>query len=116
MTSTRDPILLLEPSNLLEPLDFAKRNGDPLAPREQVDTSSKRFMRPSRSIPAPAERESRWRLRTALIAVGALGCFAAGAALPQLPELAFSDLGSSQHRRSEEHTSELQSLRHLVCR
>ncbi len=32
MPSTRDPILLLEPSNLLEPLNLADRHGDPASP------------------------------------------------------------------------------------
>ena len=90
MSSTRDPILLLEPSNLLEPLNLADRSDAPasaLARPERPDTSSKRFMRPSKSTTAPIDRDRRWRLKSALIVAGALACFAAGTALPQLPEL-----------------------------
>ena len=39
MPSTRDPILMLEPSNLLEPLNLADRHGDPASPREKLPES-----------------------------------------------------------------------------
>src|ERR1035441_1648690 len=38
------------------------------------------------------------------------------AAIPSVPKSVLDPLGSNRANRSEEHTSELQSLRHLVCR
>src|ERR1039458_1423230 len=64
------------------------------------------FGRPPPSTPQPGVK---WSIRPIFgLPFGALGESA-------LPLLGFGRLG--QHaRRSEEHTSELQSLRHLVCR
>jgi hypothetical protein len=132
MPSTRDPILLLEPSNLLEPLDLADRHVDPAAASTRSDrdvTSATSSMRaqsaaaaicgpdaprgarsplswdgsqPIRrdSLSAPTERESRWRLKSALLVMGALACVATGTALPQLAELPFGDVPSSQQTKS----------------
>src|ERR1035438_10867026 len=46
----------------------------------------------------------------------AIGAFLTGAILLAWPLLATSSLRREGDARSEEHTSELQSLRHLVCR
>jgi hypothetical protein len=116
MSSTRDPILMLEPSNLLEPLDLADRQVDPANPSARPageGTSSRRFMRPARgdSISASAaitrDRSSvdrSWRLKSALLVAGAFACFAAGAALPQLPDLAFGDAKPAQQPKSAQQT------------
>lgn len=104
MSSTRDPILLLEPSNLLEPLDLADRYVNPADPSARPDrdgtahgTSPRGFTRTTRrsaSVSAPIER--RWRLKSALLVAGALACFGAGTALPQLPDLTFGDIKPAQ--------------------
>jgi hypothetical protein len=104
MSSTHDPILLLEPSNLLEPLDLADRYVNPADPSARPDrdgtahgTSPRGFARTttrSASVSAPIER--RWRLKSALIVAGALACFGAGAALPQLPDLTLGDSKPAQ--------------------
>ncbi len=107
MPSTRDPILLLEPSNLLEPLDLADRHVDPANPTARAEREdSSRFMRPVRrdSISAPIERDRSWRLKSAVIVVGAFACIAAGAALPQLPELAFGDRKPAQQTKPSQQT------------
>jgi hypothetical protein len=116
MSSTRDPILLLEPSNLLEPLDLADRQVDPANPSARPageGTSSRRFMRPTRgeSISASAavtrDRSSpdrSWRLKSALLVAGAFACVATGAALPQLPDLTFGDPKAAQQAKSTQQT------------
>ena len=118
MPSTRDPILLLEPSNLLEPLDLADRHADPASPSvrsEQNTTSPTSLARAQsaaaairrdaargsqpigrRSLSAPVDGDSRWRLKSALLVAGALACVATGTALPQLPELMFGDAKPAQ--------------------
>jgi hypothetical protein len=110
MPSTREPILLLEPSNLLEPLNLEDRYVDPAnsSDRPEIEgTSSRKFMRPVRrdSISASAaisrdsSRDRSWRLKSALLVAGAFACFAAGVALPQLPELAFGDAKTAQQTK-----------------
>jgi hypothetical protein len=70
-------------------------------------------MRPARgdSISASAaitrdrsSRDSSWRLKSALLVAGAFACFAAGAALPQLPDLAFGDAKPAQQAKSAQQT------------
>ena len=106
MPSTRDPILMLEPSNLLEPLNLADRHGDPASPREKLPESvamgAQRIRRDSFS--APIERDSRWRLKSALLVAGALACVATGTALPQLPELMFGDEKPAQQTKPVQQT------------
>ena len=126
MPSTRDPILMLEPSNLLEPLNLADRHGDPASPStsparpqsaaaaicrddaareklpESVAMGAQRIRRDSFS--APIERDSRWRLKSALLVAGALACVATGTALPQLPELMFGDAKPAQQTKSAQQT------------
>jgi hypothetical protein len=120
MASTRDPILLLEPSNLLEPLNLTDRYVEPanLSARLAGEgTSSRRFMRPVRrdSISASAaitrDRSSRdrsWRLKSAVLVAGAFACFAAGAALPQLSELTFGDAKLAQQTKPAQQTNSAQ--------
>jgi hypothetical protein len=128
MSSTRDPILLLEPSNLLEPLNLADRHGDPASPSTRPDRHLTSPTSPARtqsaaaaisrhdaareklpdsvvmgaqrirrdSFSSPIQRDSRWRLKSALLVAGALACVATGTALPQLPELVFGDAKPAQ--------------------
>jgi hypothetical protein len=115
MSSTRDPILLLEPSNLLEPLDLADRHVDPASPSAQSDPNMSSPAGIARAQSAAAairrdatrgsqpigrrsasERDGRWRLKSALLVAGALACVATGTALPQLPELMFGDAKPAQ--------------------
>ncbi|MEA2946864.1 MAG: hypothetical protein QOI40_2194 [Alphaproteobacteria bacterium] len=102
MSSTPDPILLLEPANLLEPLDLRDRVIDPAnwsARPEQDGSSPKRVTRTNRSKSTPPiGRDSRWPVRSALVVAGALACFGAGAAMPQLPNLLF---GESEHSQTD---------------
>jgi hypothetical protein len=111
MSSTRDPILLLEPSNLLEPLDLADRQVDPENPSARPagqGTSSRRFMRPARgdsiSASAAITRDRSWRVKSALLVAGAFACLATGAALPQLPDLVFGDAKPAQQAKSAQQT------------
>ena len=112
MSSTRDPILMLEPSNLLEPLNLADQYGEPASSstRDDEDGTSKRFRRPTRKDPisTPIERAGRWRLKSALLVAGAFACFAAGSALPQLPELAFGDGKPAQQAKPAQQTKSVQ--------
>jgi hypothetical protein len=102
VSSTPDPILLLEPANLLEPLDLRDRVIDPAnwSARPVPDGSSpKRVARTNRSNPTPPiGRDSRWPVRSALVVAGALACFGAGAAMPRLPNLLF---GESDHLQTD---------------
>jgi hypothetical protein len=54
MSSTRDPILLLEPSNLLEPLNLADRHGDPASPSTRPDRHPTSPTSPARTQSAAA--------------------------------------------------------------
>jgi hypothetical protein len=115
MSSTRDPILLLEPSNLLEPLNLADRDVDPANPsvRSEQNTTSPTGLARAQSAAAAirrdsaygsqpigrrsvSERDGRWRLKSGLLLAGALACVATGTALPQLPELMFGDAKPAQ--------------------
>src|SRR5205814_9550317 len=78
-------------SDLHEVGDFAERCREKKCPRNPL---------PSR--PSPHEPDVRLRR---IVERG-------GASLPLTPSLSLGERG----QRSEEHTSELQSLRHLVCR
>ena len=86
MSSTHDPILLLEPSNLLEPLSLEDRNLDPFnrVARFGGDGTSLSGTARTRSRPISVPRGRRWPLKSALIVAGGLACFGAGTALPSL--------------------------------
>src|SRR5258708_2822674 len=97
MSSTRDPVLLLEPSHLLEPLNLQGRYVEPAnqeAGPGRDGTSPRGTARTTRSgaTSAPTGRGGRWPLKSALIVAGGLACFGAGAALPELPNLMFGDI------------------------
>src|SRR5262249_196506 len=95
VSSKHDPILLLEPSNLLEPLSMEDRYGDPAVPRlDREEIAPRGTARPIRRQPTVASSPHanlRWRFKAALVVVGGLACFGAGAAMPMLPNLVFGD-------------------------
>jgi hypothetical protein len=92
--STRDPILLLEPANLLEPLSLEDRPGDPGIPRLDRDGTAPPVRRrpPPAASPHAGSGASRWRLKTVLVVAGGVICFGAGAAMPALPSLIFGEV------------------------
>jgi hypothetical protein len=87
MSSTHKPVQLLEPSDLLEPLDLSDRQSDLFyrsARAEPPAASSQRgFARVSGGAPGPRPTEKRSPLKSILMLAGALACFGAGTALPQ---------------------------------
>lgn len=89
MPATRDPILMLEPSDLLEPLTFEHRQVEGVTRSTLVDPASvppPRSMR-TRQAPAAAATSRRWGLKSALIGMGALACVGAGTALSEFTGL-----------------------------
>ena len=86
MSSPHDPILLLEPSNLLEPLSLEDRDLDPFnrVARFGGDGTSPSGTARTRRRPISVPRGRRWPLKSALIVAGGLACFGAGTALPSL--------------------------------
>jgi hypothetical protein len=98
MASTREIPQLLEPSNLLEPLDVTEQQLDfvyPLTRPQKDEDSQKGFARTSASAPVLRMSESRRRspLKSLLIVAGAVACFGAGTVFPQLHSLTRGDLG-----------------------
>src|SRR5262249_61494307 len=100
VSSKQDPILLLEPSNLLEPLSLEDRYADPAVPRlDREEIAPRGTARPIRRQPTVARSPRanlRWRLKAALVVAGGLACFGAGAAMPMLPNLGFGDAKRAQ--------------------
>jgi hypothetical protein len=92
--STRDPILLLEPANLLEPLSLEDRPGDPGIPRLDRDGNAPPVRRrpPATASSRAGAGALRWRVKTALVVAGGVMCFGAGAAMPALPSLIFGEV------------------------
>ena len=86
MSSTHEPAQLLEPSNLLEPLDLSEYPRDPVHPATGADrgASPQRF---TRRTSGPSARKRRSFVKPILTVAGALACFGAGTALPQLQTL-----------------------------
>jgi hypothetical protein len=100
MSSTHEPNQLLEPSNLLEPLDLSERRLNfeyPSARPDRAGTSQRGSARATRRefVPRPTEGHGRSPLKSILMITGALACFGAGTAMPQLQTL-FGDLKSGQ--------------------
>lgn len=134
MPSTRDPILSLEPSNLLEPLDLADRDVTSATSSARAQSAAAAISRPDASraersplswavdshpvrkaaLSPPIERESRWRLKSALLVMGALACVATGTALPQLAELPFGDAQPSQQAKSAQEQRK-ESIRRTIA-
>jgi hypothetical protein len=98
MSSAHEPSQLLEPSNLLEPLDLSERQLDFLyssAGSDTTGTSQRGSPRtPKSEIIRPAGGHDRSALKSILMIAGALACFGAGTAMPQLQTLTFGDLKS----------------------
>jgi hypothetical protein len=98
MPSTHEPVQLLEPSHLLEPLDLSDRQADLFyrsARAEPAASSQRGFARVSggASRPRPIESERRSPLKSILMLAGALACFGAGTALPQFQSFMRADVG-----------------------
>jgi hypothetical protein len=85
MTSLYDPRPLLEPTNLLEPLDLTP---DPMPPavRAEQAGSSQRGMQ-AVGVRRASRGERRSLVRPILVLAGALACFAAGTFFPQFQTL-----------------------------
>lgn len=102
--STHDPIHLLEPANLLAPLDLGEHDVGYVSPSLGVDRGTSRTVstrRPVIAAPAAAVgRSDRWVLKSALIVAGAIACFAAGVALPQLTSIGSVGLDALQTTRN----------------
>ena len=101
MSSTHEPSQLLEPSNLLEPLDLSERQLNfeyPSARSDRGGTWQTGASRATRRefIPRPTYRRDRAPLKSILMIAGALACFGAGTAMPQLQTLVFDNLKSGQ--------------------
>jgi hypothetical protein len=85
MSPTHESIHQLEPSNLLEPLDFADQHVNPeLGARLDPGAASRRSTIPAESAKPSGRRISSWPFRAALILAGAVACFGAGAAVSHL--------------------------------
>jgi hypothetical protein len=95
VAATRDPILLLEPSDLLEPLNFEHRQVEGVTRSTLVDAAA---VPPPRSTRAAGQAlgatatSRRWGLKSALVGMGALACFGAGTAVSELTSLRLGDL------------------------
>jgi hypothetical protein len=97
MSSTHEPSQLLEPPNLLEPLDLTEQQLNLVYPSTGPDRGglsqrgSTQATR-SESIPRSTRGDSRSPLKSILMVAGALACFGAGTAWPQIQSLMFGDL------------------------
>jgi hypothetical protein len=98
MSSTQEPPQLLEPSNLLEPLDLKHQHAgfaDPSARGERGARAQRKLTRETPRVPRPSEAERRSPMKSILLAAGALACFGAGTLFSQIQILTPSDVGSS---------------------
>jgi hypothetical protein len=95
MSSTHEPVHLLEPSDLLEPLDLSDRQADLFyrsARAEPAATLPRGATRAGRSTPRSTESQRRSPLKSILMVAGALACFGAGTSLPQFQSFMRGDL------------------------
>ena len=101
MSSTHEPPQLLEPTNLLEPLDLEHQEGafdEPSAggdSGERVARVQGRFTRDAPRAVRPSEPARRSPLKSVVLAAGALACFGAGTLFSPVDILTPSDVGSS---------------------
>jgi len=99
MPSSHEPVHQLEPSNLLEPLDLAEQPAESIRRLAYPDYGTSKPAAtpamPRERVPPPVGRTRR-RLKSALLVAGALGCVAAGAALPRLTALVWGDVDAAQ--------------------
>jgi hypothetical protein len=100
MSSTHEPPQLLEPSNLLEPLDLKHQHGDFADPSacgergERGPRTQTQFTRGKSRIPRPRQAERRSSMKLILLAAGALACFGAGTLFSHMQIVTPSDVGS----------------------
>jgi hypothetical protein len=100
MSSTHEPPQLLEPSNLLEPLDLKHQHGDFADPSacgergERGPRTQTQFTRGKPRIPRPRQAERRSSMKSILLAAGALACFGAGTLFSHMQIVTPSDVGS----------------------
>jgi hypothetical protein len=100
MSSTDEPPQLLEPSNLLEPLDLKHQHGDFADPSacgergERGPRTQTQFTRGKSRIPRPRQAERRSSMKLILLAAGALACFGAGTLFSHMQIVTPSDVGS----------------------
>lgn len=100
MPSTHEPVQLLQPSDLLEPLDLSDRQADLFyrsAGTEPSATAQRGRAPASGRVPTAGrgKTERRSPLKPILMITGALACFGAGTALPQFQALLRGDVGSA---------------------
>jgi len=96
MPSTHEPDQLLEPSNLLEPIDLTDKGPThgiyASASPDRTRILQSRRSRATSSSPRREEGERRSPLKSIFIVAGALACFGAGTAVPQLQTLMLSSV------------------------
>jgi hypothetical protein len=79
--STHEPPQLLEPTNLLEPLDLEHQDSafaGPSARRDSGARAQRQFTRDAPRGPRPSESARRSPVKSVVLAAGALACFGAG--------------------------------------
>ena len=101
MSSTHEPPQLLEPTNLLEPLDLEHQDGAFAGPSARGDggergaRGQRRFTRDAPRAPRLSEPARRSPVKSVVLVAGALACFGAGTLFSHVDILTPSDVGSS---------------------
>lgn len=98
MSSTHEPPQLLEPTNLLEPLDLEHHDDafvGPSARGESGARAQRRFTRDAPRAARASEPARRSPLKSVVLAAGALACFGAGTLFSHVDILTPFDVGSS---------------------
>ena len=109
MSSTHEPPQMLEPTNLLEPLDLSHQEGAFAGPSARGDSgergarAQRRFTRYAPRVPRPSEAERRSPVKSIVLAAGALACFGAGTLFTNVDIFTSSDVGSSPTIASANH-------------
>ena len=101
MSSTHEPPQLLEPTNLLEPLDLKHQDGAFAGPSARGDSGERgaraqlRSTRDAPRAPRPNEPARRSPVKSVVLAAGALACFGAGTLFSHVDIFTPSEVGSS---------------------
>lgn len=98
MSSTHEPPQLLEPTNLLEPLDLKHQDGAFAGASARGDSGVRAQPRSTRDAPRaprPSETARRSPVKSVVLAAGALACFGAGTLFSHVDIFTSSDVGSS---------------------
>jgi hypothetical protein len=106
MSSTHEPPQLLEPTNLLEPLDLKHQHGAFAGASARGDSGApaqRRFTRDAPRAQRPSEPARRSPVKSVVLAAGALACFGAGTLFSHVDILTPSDVGSSPTIASANH-------------